>query len=107
MQVELNQDGTRNTQYRPRILLEEQTYNNVYYNPHDSHNHGLYLADHHLHQCWPSHTADHVNKIVQGGRVHNVRPPDHTLQDPRYQIYSKGAFKGTGKSNFYRRLHAL
>ena len=106
MQYELNSDGTRNTQYRPRILLEETTFNSVHYNPFDSHNHGLYVADHHLHQCWRNHTSDHVNTIVQGGRVHHVRPADHTMHDPRYQLYGKGQKSANGRSYHYRRLHA-
>jgi len=105
MQVELNPDGTRNNQYRPRILLEEQTFNNVYYNPFDSHNHGLYAADHHMHQCIVNHTSDHINKIIQGGNVRSIRPPDHTLHDPRYQLHGKGV--SNNKSNYYRRLHAI
>lgn len=106
MQVELNPDGTRNTEYRPRILLEETTYNNVLYNPHDSHNYGLYQSDHHLHQSWVGHVADHVDALAPGGSVENVRPLDYTMQHPVYQSYAMGAAPQSNRAHMYRRLHS-
>lgn len=108
MQYELNQDGTRNTQYRPRILLEESTFNSVHYNPFDSYNYGLYHADHSLHESWTRHTSNHINGIISGGKVRHVRPPDHLIHTSQpYQLYGtngeRDQYKGRG---LYRRLHA-
>ena len=108
MQVELNPDGTRNTQYRPHILLEETTYNTVLYNPHQSHNYGLYQDDPHVYQPWVEHVTDRVNKLTRSGYLQDVSPPDNTLQTPQYQNYASApARNSVGSTRMYRRLHAI
>lgn len=110
MQVELNPDGTRNTQYRPRILLEDTTFNSVLITPHESYNYGLYDRDGvQPYQSWVGHVSEYTSKLAQDAQSGNVMGTAHPaaprFQNPLYNNHASGVSR-SGASHLYRRLHS-